>query len=133
MKTLRYKGTPPFGSAIFYSASVSDDTILASIIHPLKGWPYGIVYTDVDDLTYFAIRAARLWLLSEPGDVAADKQFHVELVKAGLVPDTRDILGVVCTGEDDYRVQVVTEATIFTLDTNAATVTSVPMPQEVAA
>lgn len=83
----------------------------------------------VSGLEYNAIRAARRWLLTEPGYAAADKQFHVELVHAGLVPDTKDILGIVCTGEDDYRVQVVTATHIFTLDTKGGGVKTDPMPQ----
>lgn len=73
-------------------------------------------------------QATRNWLQSEPGDAAATLRFKLDLVYAGLYPDTSIILGFICGKENDTTVQVITPAHVITIDTVGETMNVHEMP-----
>lgn len=79
-------------------------------------------YIIVSDLEYHAVRGAREWLLSEPGDSHADYCFRNILVRAKFAPAPERITGINCTGEDDTTVIVSTEMEQMTIDTKTGDV-----------
>lgn len=86
-------------------------------------------YELCDERTYWAVRGARMWLISEPGDKRADAKFRKELCSAGIIDTPERAIGIVCTGEDDFRVQIVTEIEVTTIDTNTGEIKVDPIPR----
>lgn len=134
MKTIRLKLTPRADSATkdvtFFSCPLlggnGSEDMLEMVQQAADAQDLRIDYTIATELEYFAVRGARAWLLTEPGNVMEDHVFKVALVNGGLVADTSEIIGIIMTGEDDYIVQVVTEKECTTIDTKAGTVRTEP-------
>jgi len=135
MKILRMKITPRPESGMtelsFYSCpDVKGDPAktLAHIQRVADQKQVGCDYEICDERTYWAVRGARMWLISEPGDKKADARFRQELVSAGIL-DTKDRpVAMVCTGEDDHRVQVLTDLETTMIDTKSGEITVTPRP-----
>src|SRR6266705_2650984 len=122
MKTLRYKLTPKPGSKItditWFSGPDIKGNAEKTLAHVQKiADQKNVAVTNslVSDLEYLTMRAARAWLMTEPGDEAEDKNFKFKLVAAGLFQDTADIISFVCGQVDDTTVQVITATTCTTI------------------
>lgn len=74
-------------------------------------------YALVSDRDYFAVRGAREWRLSEPGDFDADQLFRVKLVRAGFVSSASQVTSLGMTGHDDITVRTCSEFEVMTINT----------------
>ncbi len=136
MKILRMKITPRPESGMtelsFYSCpdiKRNPDKTLKHIQKTADARNIGCDYEICDERTYWAVRGARMWLISEPGDKRADARFRQELRSAGIIDDVTKPIGIVCTGEDDYRAQIVTEIEVTTIDTKTGDIKVDPIPK----
>jgi hypothetical protein len=133
MKTLRIKVTSMESPsnphvALFSHPDIKHDTdktlehirAEAVAIHKAR---QADVYELIDDLTYYAVRGARLWILTEPGDWDGDHLFRLAMVRAGIVKDTSQVHRMETTGADDFTVKVTTDIEQFTINTKDAIVT----------
>lgn len=77
-----------------------------------------------------ALNAAAEWLLTEPGDKAADDALMQALVRAEYITGPADVIRVICGHTDDTTVLLVTTSNITSLDTLTKTVTITTFPVE---
>lgn len=117
MKTIYMKltprpGTPQESLGITWFSTMEMDGGAEKTLHYVQRAAdkqnLGIDYSLIDFTEYAAMRATRKWLMTEPGDEVATKQYRLDLVRAGVYLDTADIIGFVCDGWNDHTVQVVT-------------------------
>lgn len=74
-------------------------------------------YAIVPDRDYFAVRGAREWRITEPGDFDADHLFRVKLIRAGFVSSAQQVTSIRMSDEDDKIVQAYSEFEVMTVHT----------------
>lgn len=126
MKTLRFKLTPHAHAetshleVVWYSCpDIKGDPLktLAHVIKIAKQRHVAFDYELATELEYYAVRGARAWLFTDPDDLMATEAFKSALVRGGAFKTCAEIIGIVTTGADDHKVQVITETTCTTIDT----------------
>lgn len=77
-------------------------------------------YELVSELEYFAIRGAREWMMSEPGDFEADHLFRIKLVRSGFATSINKITAITMM-DDGHTLKVATDAEVLVIDTEKGT------------
>lgn len=78
----------------------------------------------ITESVYRAVRSARIWFYTEPGNAIADKQFKYDLVRSGCFQDTGNIdkIEVAHWNPDKVLLRSMKEHRVIVIDAKLATV-----------